>query len=244
MHLESFCSFLYCRRKFFATDPAISDIFSDGFRALFTHFLGIFFLLLLLLSFVFVFWCFFLFSVSVLAFCFVWFFVSSSNLSTSMSASATASPVVFGFGFVCVWVWSFVLGGAAAAVSGKCYLTASVTLHNCSHFLDCATVAVAVAVAALLKFIVVLSLLPHIRCHGWCPEPLRLLRAHYTAKTGTKNRNRSRNRSRSSNRNRNRKNQKLKPTLQLQFQENELKVEREKNEGTLQVLCSSKDCIS
>lgn len=28
---------------------------------------------------------------------------------------------------------SFVL----AAVCGKCYLTASVTLHNCSHFLDC-----------------------------------------------------------------------------------------------------------
>lgn len=205
MHLESFCSFLYCRRKFFATDPAISDIFSDGFRALFTHFLGIF-CLLLLSSFVFVFWCLFLFFFSVLAFCFVWFFVSSSNLSTSMSASA--SPVGFGFGFVCVWVWSFVLGAAAgagaAAVSGKCYLTASVTLHNCSHFLDCATVAVAVAVAALLKFIVVLSLLPHIRCHGWCPEPLRLLRAHYTAKTGTKNRNRSRNRSRSRNRNRNR----------------------------------------
>lgn len=57
--------------------------------------------------------------------------------------------------------------GGGAAISGKCYLTASVTLHNCSHFLDCATVAV--AVAALLKFIVVLSLLPHIRCHGWCP---------------------------------------------------------------------------
>lgn len=35
------------------------------------------------------------------------------------------------------------VGGGAAAVSGKCYLTASVTLHNCSHFLDCATVAVA-----------------------------------------------------------------------------------------------------
>lgn len=63
--------------------------------------------------------------------------------------SATASPVGFGFGFLCVWVWSFVLGAGAAAVSGKCYLTASVTLHNCSHFLDCATVAVAVAVAAL-----------------------------------------------------------------------------------------------
>lgn len=160
MHLESFCSFLHCRRKFFATEPAISDIFFDGFRALFTHFLGIFF--------------------------------SSFHLCLSFSASASSWRFA-SFGFWCLHPIYLHLclrrqsdsglglglclglvfcscavgggGGSSAAVSGKCYLTASVTLHNCSHFLDCATV----AVAALLKFIVVLSLLPHIRCHGWCP---------------------------------------------------------------------------
>lgn len=139
MHLESFCSFLHCRRKFFATEPAISDIFFDGFRALFTHFLGIFF--------------------------------SSFHLclSTSASSSSTASSWRFAsFGFWCLHpiylhlclrrqsdsglglglclglvFCSCAVGGGGAAVSGKCYLTASVTLHNCSHFLDCATVAVA-----------------------------------------------------------------------------------------------------
>lgn len=155
-------------KKVFRHRPRnLGHIFVDGFRALFTHFLGISYF-----SFVFAFFC-FLFSFSfILAFCFVWFFASSSNLSTSMSAS----PVGFGFRPGLVFVFGFGLlflcccaVGCGAAVSGKCYLTASVTLHNCSHFLDCATVAVAVAVAALLKFIVVLSLLPHIRCHGWCP---------------------------------------------------------------------------
>lgn len=135
MHLESFCSFLHCRRKFFATEPAISDIFFDGFRALFTHFLGIFFLL-------------------------------SFHLCLSSFPSASASSWRFGsFGFWCLHpiylhlclrlqsdsglglglclglvFCSWAVGGG---VSGKCYLTASVTLHNCSHFLDCATVAVA-----------------------------------------------------------------------------------------------------
>lgn len=104
---------------------------------------------------------------------FLAFFFSSFHLwlSTSASSSASASSWRFAsFGFWCLHPIYLHLclrrqsysalglglclglvfcscavgvGGGAAAVSGKCYLTASVTLHNCSHFLDCATVAVA-----------------------------------------------------------------------------------------------------
>lgn len=140
MHLESFCSFLYCRRKFFATDPAISDIFSDGFGALFYPFSWHFFfcvcLLLLLLP---------LYRLRVLLRLVFCFFIQSIYICVCVCVCVCVSSRIRVW--FCVWVWSFVLG--AAAVSGKCYLTASVTLHNCSHFLDCATVAVAVAVAAL-----------------------------------------------------------------------------------------------
>lgn len=57
-------------------------------------------------------------------FCFVWFLVALFK-----SAASVLRPRLWlGLAFR-----SFVL----AAVCGKCYLTASVTLHNCSHFLDC-----------------------------------------------------------------------------------------------------------